>query len=114
MCPGAFLSAPLSVLPWDLSGLIILIPFTEALCPDLSLPGSEDFFLIIRPGSVYNPSFSSKAAIEQPKLLRYSFRLKIMNRLMAFSTAILKESPLCALLLFHLIGTTVSGVERVI
>lgn len=88
MCPGAFLSAPVSVLQWDLSGLIMFIPFTEALCPDLSLPGSEDFFLIIRPGSVYNLSLPSKSAIEQPKLLRYSFRLKIMNWPVAFATAI--------------------------
>lgn len=66
--------APVSVLQWDLSGLIILIPFTEALCPDLSLPGSEDFFLIIRPGSEYHLSLPCKTAIEQPKLLRYSFR----------------------------------------
>lgn len=45
MCSGAFHSfAPVSVLQWDLSGLIILIPFREALCSDLYLPGSEDFF----------------------------------------------------------------------
>lgn len=35
------LFAPFSVTQWDLSGLIILISVTEALCLDLPLAGRE-------------------------------------------------------------------------